>query len=165
MSQYTPLFNRIVDSSLWEEPLHVRIVFITMLTKRDRDDIVEGSAFNISRWAKVTEEEAMNALKVLSSPDKRRLEPQPFEGRRIERVPGDEPAWLILNGHVYRKILSEMRSRESKAEWARKHRETEKVKGKKKIKKGTPLPGETAYCRAVEAGVSPEELERMTDKP
>ncbi len=82
MSYYVPIFSKIVDSSLWTEPDFVVKVFITMLAKTDRDNICRGNAFNIAQWSKKTEAEVIEALKILASPDTRRLEPQEFEGRR-----------------------------------------------------------------------------------
>jgi hypothetical protein len=109
MDFYTPLFGKIVDSSLWDEDDVVVKVFLTMLAKKDMDDVVRASAYNIARWARKTEAKVLRALEVLSSPDKRRLEPQANEGRRIEKVEG---GWLILNGAYYRKLMQEANRRE-----------------------------------------------------
>jgi hypothetical protein len=86
MDFYTPIFSKIVDSSLWSEPDYVVKVFLTMLAKKDKDFVVRGNAYNISQWAKKTEEETIKALKILAAPDTQRIEKQPFEGRRIEKV-------------------------------------------------------------------------------
>lgn len=112
MNTWAPLFSKIVDSSLWCEPDFVVKVFITMLAKKDADHVVRGSAFNIASWAKKTEKEALEALRVLSSPDTRRLEPQPFDGRRIERVEG---GWLVLNGQSYQDLMRGINRRQYKA--------------------------------------------------
>ena len=90
MDTFVPLFSKLVDSSLWDEPDHVVKVFLTML-----------------------------ALKVLSSPDKKRLEPQPHQGRRIAKV---EDGWLVLNGATYRKMAQEVSEKFRKARWARENR-------------------------------------------
>lgn len=120
---YAPLFAKIVDSSLWEEPDYVVKIFITMLVKKDKDGVVSGSAFNISRWAKKGEAEVLEALKILSSPDTRRLEPQPFEGRRIERVEG---GWLILNADHYQREMQAANRREYLREKQADHRDKAK---------------------------------------
>lgn len=119
MDTFAPIFSRIVDSSLWDEPDHVVKVFLTLLAKKDADHVVRGSAYNISKWSRKTEKEVLDALKVLSSPDKRRLEPQPHEGRRIEKV---ADGWLVLNGANYRKMAQEVAERARKAKWARENR-------------------------------------------
>jgi len=111
MNRYSPLWSQIVDSSLWCEPDYVVKVFLTMIAKKDLDDVVRGTAFNIAQWAKKTEKETLEALKILSSPDTKRIEPQQFEGRRIERVQG---GWLVLNGAHYREMMSLATRREYK---------------------------------------------------
>ncbi len=84
-----------------------------MLAMKDSDDVVRGSAFAIARKANKTEDEVLKAWKVLSSPDKKRLEPQPHEGRRIKKV---DDGWFVLNGQEYReKVQDEMQ----KARWRR----------------------------------------------
>jgi hypothetical protein len=84
-----------------------------MLAKKDSDEIVRGSAFNIASWAKKSEREVLDALKILSSPDTKRLEPQPFEGRRIEKV---EEGWRLLNGEKYQKEMQRINARRRKTE-------------------------------------------------
>lgn len=105
---YAPIFEEIVDSSLWEEEDPIVKIFLTMLVKAKRGGMVYGSAFNISRWAKKTEAETISALKILEAPDTKRLEPQPFDGRRIQKVDG---GWLILNAEKYQKKMAEQNRR------------------------------------------------------
>jgi len=124
MTFYTPIFSKIVDSSLWREPDHVLKVFLTLLAKQDPDHVVRGNAYNIGEWAKKTEQEAIDALKVLSSPDKLRLEKQPYDGRRIEKV---NDGWLILNGEHYQQMMIQLNRKRANA--ARQKRFREKNKG------------------------------------
>jgi hypothetical protein len=127
VNTFAPLFNKIVDSSLWCEADHVVKVFLTMMAKKDSDMVVRGSAFNISQWAKKTEAETLDALKILSSPDTKRIEPQPFEGRRIKRV---EDGWLILNGKFYRDLMVKENERARKRRWAAEKRAQEREERK-----------------------------------
>jgi hypothetical protein len=131
MDTFTPLFSKIVDSSLWDEPDHVVKVFLTMLALKDADHVVRKNAYELGRkcWPKDNNAEAkvLEALKVLSKPDKRRLEPQPHEGRRIQKV---EDGWLVLNGAHYRKMAQEVADRFRKARWARENRTKVPVENK-----------------------------------
>jgi len=102
MNRYSPIWSQIIDSSLWCEEDYVVKIFLTMIAKKDLDDIVRGTAFNIGQWSKKTEEETLKALKILSSPDRKRIEKQEYEGRRIEKV---SEGWLVLNGAHYRKMM------------------------------------------------------------
>lgn len=124
MSSYSPLWSLIVDSSIWEEPDFVRIVFITMLALKDADHVVRRDAYKLAKSAHKSEQEVLEALKVLSSPDKRRLEPQEFDGRRIKKV---ADGWLILNGQKYRDMMRTLAIRESKRHWAKNNRDTTKA--------------------------------------
>lgn len=109
MNYYVPVFAKIVDSSLWSEPDFVVKVFITMLVKKDKDGVVRANAFNIAQWSRKSEDEVLKALKILSSPDKKRIEPQANDGRRIQRV---EDGWLILNASFYQDLMRQANRRE-----------------------------------------------------
>lgn len=125
MSCWSPLWSQIVNSSLWREPYHVRILFTSMLAVKDRNFIVYGDSFKLSDIAKITEEEAIDGLRVLSSPDTKRIAPQEYEGRRIRAVEG---GWLILNAQKYRDMVR----REYKLQWQREARTKAKLDGTKK---------------------------------
>jgi hypothetical protein len=122
---WCPVFEAILESSVWAEPDHVRLVFLTMLFKKDHLHKVYGNAFNISMWSHKTETEVLDALKILSAPDTRRLEPQEFDGRRIEKVGYNE--WLILNGAKYQALMVAGNERARKARWAAQKRAQDKA--------------------------------------
>jgi len=134
--------SQIVDSSLWEEEYYVRILFTTMLAKKDSDHVVRATAYNLHRWANITQEETAAGLKVLSSPDKKRLDKQDHDGRRIEKV---EDGWLVLNGAKYEEMMRQIAEQARKARWARDNRA--KIKAERSLAdlndhmdKGTFMP-------------------------
>ena len=137
MDFYAPLFSKIVDSSLWSEPDYVVKVFLTMIAKKDRDQVCRGNAYNIGQWARKSEKEVLDALRILSSPDTKRLEKQPHEGRRIAKV---DDGWLILNGKYYEAQMQIINRRAYKASKEKEYR--------KRSKKDQPLPGEAAGVKA-----------------
>jgi len=149
MDTWAPIFSKIVDSSLWDESDVVVKVFLTLLAKKDADHVVRASAYMIGNWARKTEKETLEALKVLSSPDKRRLEPQPHDGRRIERT-RDGTGWFILNGQNYEDLMREVNRRVYKA---RKQREYRAALAKHK----GPIAGERQYVKDLENGTLREE--------
>ena len=108
MNTWSPVFSSIVDSSIWMEPYHVRVLWITLLSLKDSDHCVYHSPFGLSRRANMTEQEVFEALKVLSSPDKIRYEGQKYEGRRIEAIEG---GWKILNGQKYEDMMRKINRR------------------------------------------------------
>lgn len=150
MHTWTPLFSKIVDSSIWSEPDHVVKVFLTMLAKKDFDFIVRGSAYNISCWAKKTEAETIDALKVLCSADTKRLEPQPFDGRRLEKVEG---GYRILNGQYYHDLMRSANRRDYKAAKERQYY----------AKRSKPSPGEPGYIALLQTQ-GPEAADDMLDR-
>ena len=129
MNHYSPLFSQIVESSLWAEPDFVCKAFVTLLAIKDSDHIARINAFGLGRKCWPTEPDkaearAIEALRVLSSPDRRRIEPQPFDGRHIEKV---EDGYKILNGQHYENLAREISRREYKARKEREYREQRKV--------------------------------------
>lgn len=118
MRNWCPLWNGIVYSSVWSEPDYVLKVFLTMLALKDKFHIVSLTAYQLSRLSQKTEIEVLDALKILSSPDTKRLEKQEFEGRRIKAVP---EGWLVLNGEKYNRLVqieqTRRRNRESQQKW------------------------------------------------
>lgn len=129
MNTWTPLFSRLVDSSVWTEPDYVCKVFITMLALKDADQVVRYNAFALGRKCWPSDEDAearvLDALKVLSSPDKKRLEPQPHEGRRVRKV---DDGWLILNGQAYEDLMRSINRKAYKAQKQREYRAAAKSK-------------------------------------
>lgn len=100
---YNRLFSKILDSSIWLESKETRIVWFTLLAAMDQNGYAHFSAIeNLALRARVTVEEATEAVRILMSPDPQSANPA-HEGRRIERVPG---GFIVLNAAEHRKIAS-----------------------------------------------------------
>lgn len=138
---FAPIFTKILDSSLWEEPYTVRLLFVTMLALKDADHVVRYNDYQLHRRANMKLEEVKEGLKILQNPDIRRGG-QEFEGRRIKQV---EDGWLILNGQEYEE---QMRLISRRVYQARKQRE---YRDAKRVRSG-PLPGENSHAMAEETG-------------
>jgi hypothetical protein len=150
LKHYTPIWVNMVDSSIWMEPLHVRVLWVTMLLMKGKSNVVWANPFVLHRRANLTMDQVEDGLKVLSAPDK--LRPgQKHDGRRIEAVDGGE-GWLILNGEEYQGAYQRMCA----AGRAKRHRDK---KAGKLPKNGKPLAGETAYLAAARRGVADEKLD------
>jgi hypothetical protein len=98
MSGYTKLFNSILASTVWREPMEVRIVWITLLAMADKDGIAEGSIPGLADFARIPVEATRKAIARLSAPDPDSRS-QEHEGRRIQAVDG---GWQLLNHAKYR---------------------------------------------------------------
>jgi len=66
------------------------------------------SVANVAHRARITDEEAEQAIKILESPDPNSAD-EDNDGRRIEKVPG---GWMILNAHKYRDLVTREMVRE-----------------------------------------------------
>lgn len=98
MSGYTKLFNSILASTVWREPMETRIVWITLLAMADKDGIAEASVPGLADFARVSVEATREALERLSAPDPDSRSKE-HDGRRIEAVEG---GWQLLNHSKYR---------------------------------------------------------------
>lgn len=137
MNTFAPVFQKILDSSVWTEPYHVRVLWTAMLTLKDSDHVVRYNAFQLYRKANLeSEEEALDALRILQAPDRKRIEKQAHDGRRIQKV---EDGWLILNGQIYEDEMRKVSRRFYKARKERERRE--------RIRASNPLPGEAKFLQ------------------
>ena len=155
---WTPLWSMIVDSSLWREPDYVIKVYLTLIALKDEDHVYRGTAYALAERAKKTEQEVLDALKILCSPDTRRRERQEYDGRRIEAV---KDGWFVLNGPKYREMVSLEMKR------ARDRRSSKAYRERKKSPKSVEQrykAGEQAYDRAINNGSSDLEAMREADR-
>lgn len=122
---YNKLFTQILDSSIWLESAYVRLVWITFIAMMDQDGIVALSCIgNVASRARVTDEQAEEAIKCLESVDLRNPD-QDHEGKRIERIPGI--GWLVINAEKYREIVKADMMRQKTREKVAKHRAKKKL--------------------------------------
>lgn len=110
---YTKLFSSITESTVWCEDNHVRIVWITMLAMSDRKGRVFGSLPGLANRARVSIEEATQAIEVFLSPDqysRTKVE----DGRRIREIDG---GWELINYDKYRAMADHETVKESKRKY------------------------------------------------
>jgi hypothetical protein len=116
---WTKLDHSILQSSIWDAPNHVRLVWITMLALSDKDGYVGAAITGVAHESRVTIEEAKNAIEHLSSPDEY-SRTKDEDGRRIQKV---DRGWLILNYRKYRGETSEERKKRIDRERMRQKRQ------------------------------------------
>ena len=112
---YIPLWQDMLDSSIWDEPDIVFRVWMTMLLLADYDHVVRKSPYAIAKRAGRSQEEVAAALKVLESPDRKRSDPQLKDGRRVEKL--EDGSWLIINGEKYQEMMKTSNRRAYKRKW------------------------------------------------
>lgn len=100
---FVKLYGSILTSSVWQEPMATRLVWITMLTLADKRGYVNASIPGLANLARVDIADCMKALDTLMMPD-------PFsrskndDGRRIEEVDG---GWRLINHEKYRELRTD----------------------------------------------------------
>lgn len=103
MSMYNKLFTKILDSSIWLESMPTRIVWLTLIAAMDEHGFCQfASVANLAHRARVSLQEADDAIQCLEGPDPNSSDPD-HEGRRLERVPG---GWIVLNADKHRAMVS-----------------------------------------------------------
>ena len=94
MTDYPSLLRCIVNAPIWQEPLATRAIFITLICLANRETgEVECTVRSLTKQANVGKREAIEALRYLSSPDKRE-EDQRNKGIKIKRT---LRGWIILD--------------------------------------------------------------------
>jgi hypothetical protein len=98
---FVKIHDQILSSSILEEDLVVRWVWICLLVQCDRNGNVYGTRMALARRANVTLEEFDQALDVLMEPDKNSTSPEE-DGRRITEV-GPNNFHCVVEKHRRRK--------------------------------------------------------------
>jgi hypothetical protein len=115
---YGRLFSSMITSSLWQQPDHVRLVWVTMLALATGDGVVEASVPGLAHAAVVSLDKTQDALRRLMGPDPYSTTPA-NEGRRLAPCSG---GWRILNFELYRVRASEENRKERNADRMRRIR-------------------------------------------
>ncbi len=89
-----------------------------MLAMADRKGRVFGSIPGLANIARISTEACREAIHAFLSPDPD-SRTKDFEGRRVAEIDG---GWLLLNYEKHRAMIDEESVKESKRNWARKHR-------------------------------------------
>ncbi len=110
---YSKLFSSITTSTIWCEPDHVRIVWITMLALSDRHGYVGASVPGLAQIARVSLDHCREAIECFKSPDPD-SRTKAFEGRRIADA---DRGWTILNYADFRKRMDAEAAKEAKRRW------------------------------------------------
>ena len=96
---FVKVYSDILDSSLFDEGLEVRYLFLVILVMADADGFVRGTGKSIARRARLSPDKTLRALDVLESPDPNDRSGVE-EGRRLRPERG---GWRIVNFVEYRK--------------------------------------------------------------
>jgi hypothetical protein len=116
---FVKLFSGIVQSTVWREDLHVKVVWITLLALCDSRGNVSTSVPGLATSAGVSLDQCVEALERLMAPDKW-SRTQEHEGRRIEEIDG---GYRVLNYLKYRQMRDEEKRNDQTREATRRWRQ------------------------------------------
>lgn len=123
---YTKLFGSIIHSTIWREPDHVRLVWVTMLALADQHGCVWASLPGLADAARVSLEQCENALELFKKPDKHSRS-KDFDGRRIEVI---DRGWHLMNHGTFRRMRSAAERTAANAHYQRESRARKKLSAK-----------------------------------
>lgn len=119
-AMYAKLFSRITESSLMEEDIEVRYVFMMMLAIADPKGYIIGTDVAIARRINVPLDQFKECMGVLMSPDPESNSKE-HEGRRL--IPSDgERGYKAVNYVAYKELKTEDERRAYMREYMRKRR-------------------------------------------
>lgn len=144
MNGYTKLFADIVTSTIWNEPNDCRVLWITMLALKEKDNVCRATVPFLAKASNISLEDTEKYLEHFQQPDKYSRS-QEHEGRRIEPFEG---GWLILNGEKYQNKLNGEHRKEQVRQAVERHRR--KLNYRKNTRKRRPkdAPVDTRYPEA-----------------
>ena len=93
MAGYFPVFRKFLDSSIMDQTVEVRFLFLTLLLKADRQGFVEATPSALARAAALDIKHVTAALDILQAPDKASTT-KDHDGRRIAKIEDEE--YLIM---------------------------------------------------------------------
>jgi len=157
MSGFTKLHGAIVHSSIWSEPLSVRVVWITMLAMANQNGMVEASESGLARAANVTREECAQALEILTGPDAESRDGT--TGERVERVTG---GFFVINYANYRDYQTEQQV--LAAERAKAYRANKREMREARTKRDASRTSRTVTRDATEAEAEAEADKKSASK-
>lgn len=131
---FAKLFSRITESSLMEEPLEVRYVFMMMLAMCDPTGHVIGTDIAVARRMNISEDEFRKCAESLMAPDPDSNSKEE-DGKRITLSKG-ERGYFVVNYLTYRDMKTEIHKRDYMREYMRKRREAKALEeGKPAVKR------------------------------
>lgn len=162
MLGWSPLWESIIESSIWREPDHVLRLWVFFLARKDRDGFVPYRSpavmADITKIVDVRKYE--EALGRLMAPDPNSTTAA-CGGRRIIGVDG---GWRIVNHELYRdKINKEYRREYQRIKQAEYRAKLKEASNRKPVRRGRPTAAEAVAGKVLAGGGTVEEAEAAVD--
>lgn len=120
MNTFVKLYGSLLKSTVWQEPLPTKVVWITLLVLADRHGNVDCTVPGLASLAGVTLAECESALAKFLGPD-RYSRTQDNEGRRIAVI---THGWNILNHAQYLEIQTDRQAADAQRKRRARHLRT-----------------------------------------
>ncbi len=124
MPNYTKLWSHILDSSIWREPNELRLLWIILLAKKDKDHNVHCSVPTLADMIRVTPDECMKLLEKLMAPDKWSANKE-HGGRRLLPIEG---GWFVVSGEKYQNYMRDEHRKEAVRAAVARHRDKKRAR-------------------------------------
>lgn len=138
---FTKLDAGITDSTIWHQPDHTRLTWITMLAMADQHGYVGASIPGLASRARVPLDACVAALECFKAPDEY-SRTKDHDGRRIADADG---GWILLNHAKYRAAQSADDRRE------RSRIAMAALRARRKAEKATDVNGEQTLTMLAQA--------------
>src|SRR6266849_2536232 len=153
---YSKLFSSIVNSSLMEESVIVRYVFLMLLAVADQLGFVAGTDLALARKFNVNLLEFQEAVKVLMAPDPGSNN-RDHEGRRV--IPSEgERGYILVSYRKYSAIKSEEGRRDYMRSYMAAYRENNGSVNTKSLQKFTEVNTDLTKVNSVSVCTSESDL-------
>lgn len=110
---WSKLHDNIVDSSIWEEDLATRVLWVSILAIKDIDGFIVHTVGSLARRANISKEQCKDSLEILCGPDPESKSKE-YDGARLIKT---DDGWFVVNHNKYK-----ANSKEMSAERSRKYR-------------------------------------------
>ena len=119
-NDFVKIYTTILRSSIWGESDRTLRIWFGLLMLADSDGVVYGSTDSIAHIIRVSEDDFLDALEILMSPDKRSSDGG--DGIRIVRRDLDDGGGYLVTSYT-RYYSKRTKKQMQQAEWNRRHRE------------------------------------------
>jgi hypothetical protein len=125
---YSKLYSRITQSSLMEEPVYVRYVFMMLLAVSDKHGVVIGTDVALARQVNISLSEFQEAINRLMAPDPNSNSKE--EGGRRVLLNDGERGYFLVNYEKYAGLQNETIRREYMRDYIANYRAKGRDKGR-----------------------------------
>ena len=123
MSPYGKVFDSIFGSSIMEEDVEVRYIWMCMIIAADKEGFIDETIPALARRFNMPIENMEKAIDCFMGPDASSRTPDK-DGRRIEPI-RETFGWKIINYDYYRQLRDDEQRREYMREYMRKYRDNQ----------------------------------------